>query len=102
MEFFFQALPLLLVWLAWYGLVISPAHKDSLERRAMVKRLVPGDHIMTTLGLRGVVRDMDAKRLFIEVEIAEGVICSMSPASIERILPRPPEVQTTAQESDKA
>ncbi len=86
-DFLAGALPLVLVWMAFYGLVVWPDARERAERRAMVRRLRVGDAVITTLGLRGVIRDLDESRRFVEVEIAEGVVCSMSSYSIERILP---------------
>jgi preprotein translocase subunit YajC len=86
-EFFLKALPLVLVWMAFYGMVIWPSQQERMAHRAMIKRLKVGDPVMTTLGMRGIVRDLDEARRFIEVEIADGVVCSLSAPSVQRILP---------------
>ena len=80
---------LVLVWCVFYGLVIRPGRVLERERQAAVRRLKPGDLVITTHGMRGVVRGVDDTRKFIEVEIAHEVVCSLDESGIARILPRP-------------
>ena len=101
--FFQQSLALIIVWCAFYGLVIRPGRVAEKERRAAVKRLKKGSLVITTHGMRGVVRDFDDSRQYIEVEIAHEVVCSLSERGIARILPSPPdeekEVSATADDN---
>lgn len=88
-EFLARLSALALVWCVFYGLVIRPGRVLERERQADVRRLKPGDLVITTHGMRGVVRGVDNAHKFIEVEIAHEVVCSLDESGIARILPRP-------------
>lgn len=88
-DFFYRASALAIVWTTFYGLVIRPGRVAERERQAAVGRLKPGSLVMTTHGMRGVVRAIDDRKKFIEVEIAQDVVCSLDESGIARILPTP-------------
>ena len=89
--FFQKCLVLVLVWCAFYCFIIRPGREDEKARRKVVESLLPGDLVVTSHGMRGVVHAVDAKGQFIEVEIAHGVVCSLTEGGIARRLYRSPD-----------
>jgi preprotein translocase subunit YajC len=72
-------LPLLgaMVWL-----MIIPQRRQAKEQRALLAALEVGDAVMTSSGIYGIVTEIDADIMFLEV--AEGIELKMSRASVIR------------------
>ncbi len=73
-EFSFTSfIPLILIFAVFYFLIIRPQSKKLKEHKAMVDALKRGDKVITSGGILGVVKDIDAKEDLVEVEISSGV-----------------------------
>ena len=100
MTFMQESSALILVWFAFYSMIIRPGRVAERQRRAMVKSLLPGEFVMLQHGMRGVVRDIDAAARYIEVEISDGLVCSVDSSAIMSRLPRPtPAAETPVAET---
>ena len=72
--------PLLLVFVAFWFLMIRPAQRRQREVRAMQSSLVTGDEVMLTSGIYGVLRSLDDER--VRVELAPGVVVEVARAAV--------------------
>jgi preprotein translocase subunit YajC len=82
-----ELLPFAAVALVAWLLLFRPAKARRDAQAALVAALVPGVRIMTTAGVFGTVRAVDADRM--ELEIAPGVVIEMVPQAVGRILDQP-------------
>lgn len=80
MDQFAQFLPLILIVLVFWLLVIRPASKRQRDQRALQNALGPGDRVMLSAGIHGVVRDALEDRLM--VQVADGVVLEVARAAI--------------------
>ena len=71
-KYFFDLMPLFLIFGVFYFLLIRPQQRRVKEHKAMVSAIQRGDKILTSGGMKGkvvrVINDFD-----IEVEISQGV-----------------------------
>lgn len=79
-------LPLLGIVVIMWLLMVRPAQKRQREQARMVAALAPGDHVMTTAGMLGVVREVGDQ---IALEVAPGVVLRFIPPAIARVMPQP-------------
>ena len=82
-----QLLPYAAVALAAWLLLFRPAKARRDAQAAIVASLAPGVRIMTTAGVFGTVRAVDADAM--ELEIAPGVVIQMVPQAVGRIIEQP-------------
>lgn len=80
MEQIVSFLPLILVVLVFWLLVIRPASKRQRELRQLQAALGPGDEVMMSAGIHGVVRGTTGDRVL--VEVANGVVLEVARAGI--------------------
>lgn len=73
-------LPLILVVLVFWFLVIRPANKRQRDLRQLQSDLGPGDEVMLSAGIHGVVRGTEEDRVL--VEVASGVVLQVARAGI--------------------
>lgn len=73
-------LPLVLVVLVFWLLVIRPASKRQRDLRQLQAALGPGDEVMLSAGIHGVVRGTEEDRVL--VEVASGVVLQVARAGI--------------------
>jgi preprotein translocase subunit YajC len=62
--------------------MIMPQRRQAKEQRALLAALEEGDAVMTTAGIYGIVTELDADVMYLEV--AEGIELKMSRASVVR------------------
>jgi preprotein translocase subunit YajC len=79
-----ELLPFAAVLLAGWLLLIRPARNRRDAHDRLVASLAPGARIMTTAGVFGTVRTVDAERMTLEV--APGVVIEMVPQAVGRIV----------------
>lgn len=82
-------LPLLGIVVIMWLLMVRPAQKRQREQARMVAALAPGDHVMTTSGMLGVVREVGDQ---IALEVAPGVVLRLIPPAIARVMPQPTDM----------
>lgn len=73
-----------MIFVVMYFLMIRPQNKQRKEREAMLAALKKNDHVITTMGIYGVVKQIDAEKAFITLCIDErnDVCIRVSKASI--------------------
>lgn len=60
-------IPLLLMFVIFYFLLIRPQQKQASRHRDFIKGLKPGDRVVTTGGLHGVVRGLTDTTVTLEI-----------------------------------
>jgi preprotein translocase subunit YajC len=65
--------PLVLIFAVFYFLIVRPQSKKIKEHQALLNDLKIGNKVVTSGGIIGVVKNVDAKENQVEVEIADGV-----------------------------
>jgi len=73
-------LPLLLVFLAMWVLVFRPASKRQRQMRNLQGSLQPGDRVMLSSGIYGMVRQLHEDRL--DVEVSPGVLLQVARGAV--------------------
>lgn len=79
-------LPLILIFVAFWFLLIRPQQKKQKEHRAMVAALAKGDEVITQGGIMGKIEHVDDT--FVTVNIAEGVSIKVQRHAIGAVLPK--------------
>lgn len=90
-----ELLPFVAVLLVAWLLLFRPAKARRVEHDRLVAALAPGARIMTSAGVFGTVRSVDADRM--TVEIAPGVVIEMVPQAVGRIEAEPQEADGPAE-----
>ncbi len=81
---FLQGLfPLLLIFGAFYFLLIMPQNKERKKRDEMLKNIQRGDRVLTTGGIWGTVADIQENRL--NVKIADNTRVEVERAYIQSV-----------------
>lgn len=77
-------LPILLMFAAMYFLLIAPQRKKQKEHEAMLTKLGPGDEVVTSGGIFGVITSVKDDRFVVrigdnnaKVEVGKGFISSV-------------------------
>jgi preprotein translocase subunit YajC len=81
-----QFLPLVVLFVAFYFLLIRPQTKKAKEHRDMVAKLAVGDEVVAAGGILG--RITDAGETFVTVEIAKGVEIKVQRAQVLQQMPK--------------
>jgi len=77
-------LPLLLMGGVFYFLLIRPQQKRVRAQQALLSAVEPGDEVITTAGIYGVVTHLDEDEGTVEVEIAPNTRIRMLKSGIAR------------------
>ncbi len=77
---------IVLMFVAFYFLLIRPQQKRAKEHQAMLSKLASGDEIVTAGGILG--RVIEVGDGFITLEIAEGVRIKVQKAQVQQLVPR--------------
>ncbi len=77
-------LPILLLGVVFWALLIRPQQKAKAASRLMQTALSPGDEVSTVGGVFGIVRDLDAAT--VDLEISEDVIVRFDRRAVNRIV----------------
>ncbi len=77
-------LPLLLIFGAFYLLLIRPQQSRAKQHRALMASLSAGDRVVTIGGMHGTIRSIDEDT--VRLELAPGTVVTMARAAIARTL----------------
>lgn len=80
MEQYGQIIALVVIFGAFYLLLIRPQQKRQKEHAALIAALAEGDRVVTIGGMYGTVRSVDGDR--IGLEIAPGVVVEFARSAI--------------------
>ena len=81
-----QFAPIVVLFVAFYFLLIRPQTKKAKEHRDMVAKLAVGDEVVTTGGILG--RVSEAGETFVTVEIAKGVEIKVQRFQVSQLMPK--------------
>ena len=81
-----QFAPIVVLFVAFYFLLIRPQTKKAKEHRDMVAKLAVGDEVVTTGGILG--RVTEAGETFVTVEIAKGVEIKVQRFQVSQLMPK--------------
>ncbi|MEL6366563.1 MAG: preprotein translocase subunit YajC [Pseudomonadota bacterium] len=79
-------LPMIILFVAFWFLLIRPQQKRQKQHRELVEGVSTGDEIMTAGGLVGVVRETSEQ--FVTVDFAPNVSLKVQRVSIAAVLPK--------------
>jgi len=79
----FSFLPIVLIFIAFYFLLILPQQKRAKKRRAMLEMLKKGDKVLTTGGILGTVTNLAKES--VTLQVAEGVRIKFARSSVEEL-----------------
>jgi preprotein translocase subunit YajC len=77
---------MVVLFVAFYFMLIRPQTKKAKEHREMVAKLVVGDEVATAGGLIG--RVTEAGELYLSVEIARDVVVKVQRFQVTQVLPK--------------
>ena len=81
-----QFLPIVVLFVAFYFLLIRPQTKKAKEHRDMVAKLAVGDEVVTAGGILG--RITEAGETFVAVEVARDVTIKVQRAQVSQLMPK--------------
>ena len=81
-----QIAPIVVLFVAFYFLLIRPQTKKAKEHREMVAKLAVGDEVVTAGGLLG--RVSEAGETFVTVEVAKGVEVKVQRFQVSQLMPK--------------
>jgi preprotein translocase subunit YajC len=84
----------------FWVLLIRPQRRRGLEQRELLESLEPGDEIVSTGGLFGVIKSIDGDEL--HVEIAEGLVVRMAKRAVAGLVERDEEPESLPVGNDPA
>jgi preprotein translocase subunit YajC len=84
-----------LFWL----LLLRPQRRRAADQRELMSSLEPGDEIISTGGIYGVIRSIDGDEL--HVEIADGLVIRMARAAVAGLVERNEEPDETESDEDE-
>jgi preprotein translocase subunit YajC len=79
-------LPIVVLFIAFYFLLIRPQTKKAKEHREMVAKLAVGDEVVTAGGILG--RVTEAGETFVGVEIAKDVTIKVQRVQVSQLMPK--------------
>jgi preprotein translocase subunit YajC len=79
-----QFLPLVAIFVLFYFILLRPQQKAQKQRQEMVKQLKPGDQIVTSSGMYGIVVKVNEDDT-LQVRIAENVNVKMARAAVDAL-----------------
>lgn len=82
-------LPLLLLGAVFYFLIIRPQRSRQRQQTELIAAVRPNAQIMTSSGIFGRVTERDDE--FVRVEVSPGVVITLLPAAIAKIIDPGPE-----------
>lgn len=82
----FDLLFIVLIFAAFYFLLIRPQQKRAKEHRKMVEALAKGDEVVTSGGLLGKITEIGDS--FITVEISRGTEVRVQRSSVATLMPK--------------
>ena len=79
-------LPMLIIFGAFYFLLIRPQNKKQKAHAELVANLQAGDEVLTAGGILGVITDVTEH--YVAVEIGENTVIKMQKASVSQVVPK--------------
>ena len=79
-------LPMLIIFGAFYFLLIRPQNKKQKAHAELVANLKVGDEVLTAGGILGVITDVTEH--YVAVEIGENTVVKMQKASVSQVVPK--------------
>lgn len=79
-------LPMIILFVAFWFLLIRPQQKRQKQHRELVSNIQPGDEVLTSGGLIGIVRDTSEQ--FLTVEFADNVTLKVQRQTVTAVLPK--------------
>jgi len=77
----FSLLPIILIFIAFYFLLILPQQKRAKQRKSMIEALKKGDKVVTNGGVMGTVTNMTPGT--VTLQVADGVRIKFLRSSVE-------------------
>lgn len=77
---------LVLIFVAFYFLLLRPQSKRQKEHRKMVEALAKGDEVITNGGMLGRVTNVGEQ--FIKVEVADGIELKIQRSAVSALMPK--------------
>jgi preprotein translocase subunit YajC len=71
-------LPLILIFVIFYFLLIRPQSKKAKDHKQMLENLKKGDKIMTNGGIHGMIEDIDADTMILQIGVKADVKIKVS------------------------
>ncbi len=88
-DLFVSLMPLILIFAAFYFLLIRPQQRKAKHHREMLVRLRRGDKVLTGGGIIGTVTRVKDGENELTIEIAEGVKVTVARGTITDVLNKP-------------
>ena len=79
-------IPLLFIFAIFYFMMIRPDQRRRKEHQKLIEALKPGDRVVTSGGIFGVVANVKDKTVL--VKIADNVKIEMQKGSVQTVLPK--------------
>ena len=79
-------LPLILIFVVFYFVLISPQTKKQKEHQEMVNALEVGNEVVTAGGILGKIQEMNEN--YVQLEISENVTIKIQRQTISSLLPK--------------
>jgi preprotein translocase subunit YajC len=79
-------LPMLIIFGAFYFILIRPNNKKQKAHTELIASLKAGDEVLTAGGILGVITDVTDH--YVAVEIGENTVIKMQKASISQVVPK--------------
>ena len=83
---FSMLLPMVIIFVAFWFLLIRPQQKKQKARAALVAALSVGDEVMTAGGILGKVTNVTEH--YAAIEIADGTVIKVQKASVSQVVPK--------------
>ncbi len=79
-------LPMLIIFGAFYFILIRPNNKKQKAHAELVASLKTGDEVLTAGGILGTITDVTEH--YVAVEVGENTVIKMQKASISQVVPK--------------
>ncbi|MEO0617390.1 MAG: preprotein translocase subunit YajC [Pseudomonadota bacterium] len=79
-------LPMIILFVAFWFLLIRPQQKRQKQHRELVSNIQPGDEVLTSGGLIGIVRETSEQ--FLTVDFADNVQLKVQRQTVTAVLPK--------------
>lgn len=100
MDAFANALPFIVILLAFYLLVIRPARTRQRDALRLQESLAPGQEVMTTSGLIATISAVTDDEVLLEA--APGVVLRWAKPAVGRVLPSGESIESENTESEES
>ena len=79
-------MPIIIIFLIFYLLIFRPEAKKRKERRRMVDAVVKGDTVVTSGGIRGVVKKVEDREVVVQIDKDKDVRVHFLKAALIEVL----------------